>query len=247
MSTSEGVHPTANAQGRRPRCSVLVRGLGDVASATAHRLFRDGYAVAIHNGPDPPKTLFDAEAVLDGLTAGRCEDSRCLSEILEARAFLPVLLADLKVCGNIYAWDVVVDARMQKRIAPEDQRGMAALTIGLGPGQVAGRTADMAVETSWGDRLGAIIGEGSTLPLAGEPRAIEGVGRERNVYALVSGMLRSDYRIGDAVTARRGSRRNADQRPDLRNIARAEPPGRCDFTQRQDRRDRPAVAGARRI
>lgn len=33
---------------------VLLRGIGDVASAVAYRLFLDGHAVAIHGGPAPP-------------------------------------------------------------------------------------------------------------------------------------------------------------------------------------------------
>lgn len=41
----------------------------------------------------------------------------------------------------------------------------------------------------------------TTLPLSGEPRPIEGVGRERNVYAPASGILRSELSIGDSVRA----------------------------------------------
>jgi xanthine dehydrogenase accessory factor len=43
--------------------------------------------------------------------------------------------------------------------------------------------------------------EGAALPLAGEPRAIDGVGRERIVYAPVAGVLRSDLQIGEPVKA----------------------------------------------
>jgi hypothetical protein len=38
---------------------------------------------------------------------------------------------------------------------------------------------DVAIETSWGDNLGAVIEAGSTLPLGGEPRPVGGVGRAR--------------------------------------------------------------------
>jgi hypothetical protein len=77
------------------------------------------------------------------------------------------------------AWTAIVDARMRKRAVPEAQRGLAPMTIGLGPNFVAGETVDLAIETMWGDQLGAIIETGATLPLAGEPRPIGGVGRGR--------------------------------------------------------------------
>ena len=64
---------------------------------------------------------------------------------------------------------------------------------------VAGETVDVAIETMWGERLGAIIEAGSTLPLAGEPRAIGGVGRARFVYAPAGGRFETSARIGDRV------------------------------------------------
>jgi hypothetical protein len=36
--------------------TVVVRGVGDVGSAVAHRLFVEGYAVVIHDGPTPTTT-----------------------------------------------------------------------------------------------------------------------------------------------------------------------------------------------
>jgi xanthine dehydrogenase accessory factor len=88
---------------------------------------------------------------------------------------------------------------LRKRTVPELQRGMAPLTIGLGPNFVAGGTVDLAIETMWGERLGAIIEAGSTLPLAGEPRPIGGVGRARFVYAPTGGRFETSMRIGDRV------------------------------------------------
>jgi xanthine dehydrogenase accessory factor len=120
---------------------------------------------------------------------------------LHARASIPVVVGDLRYWLEASRCTVLIDARMRKRISPESHCGMAALTIGLGPGHVAPRTADVVVETIWGDRLGAVLREGATLPLAGEPRAIDGVGRERIVYAPIEGVLRSDLEIGGPVSA----------------------------------------------
>ena len=41
---------------------------------------------------------------------------------------------------------------MRKRAVPERQRGIAPLTIGLGPNFIAGDTADLAIATMWGER-----------------------------------------------------------------------------------------------
>jgi hypothetical protein len=41
-------------------------------------------------------------------------------------------------------WSAVIDARMRKRAVPEGQRGLAPLTIGLGPNFIAGENVDVA-------------------------------------------------------------------------------------------------------
>src|SRR5262249_4683524 len=54
--------------------------------------------------------------------------------------------------------------------------------------------ADKTSET-----LGAVIPEGASRILAGEPREIAGHGRDRYVYAPFDGVFRTKARIGDAV------------------------------------------------
>ena len=188
--------------------SVLVRGVGDVGSAVAAVLFRAGYTVALHDEPTPttPRrgmafadAVFDGAATLDGLTALRVDTSAKLREALAAREIVPVTVEPFPQTLGAAVWSAVIDARMRKRAVPEQQRGMAPLTIGLGPNFVAGETVDLAIETMWGERLGAVIESGSTLPLAGEPRAIGGVGRDRFVYAPAAGRFETSARIGDRV------------------------------------------------
>jgi len=202
---------TSDANAAIGQGPVLVRGLGDVASAVAHRLFREGLAVALHNGPDPPKThrramsfadaYFDTTATLDGIAARRLDDTWQLPEALRDHMAIPVLVAHFEACLAALHWSLLVDAGLRKRAEPERQRGSAPLVIGLGPGFVAGLNCDMAIETSWGPRLGTIIHEGPTLPFTGEPRAIAGVGRERIVYASVAGTFRATSAIGASVAA----------------------------------------------
>ncbi len=189
---------------------ILVRGSGDIGSAVAHRLFLAGYAVIIHDGSRPTMSrrgmaftdaIFDGQAVLEGVTAMRVDDVAMLDVVLTEHKALPVAVADFPDLLAAVRPDILIDARMRKRVVPEVQRGLAPLTIGLGPNFIAGETTDLAVETSWGDELGAVVACGSTRPLAGEPRPLAGHGRDRFVYAPVAGIFRTTYRIGDLVRA----------------------------------------------
>ncbi len=186
---------------------VVVRGVGDVGSAVAHRLFRAGYRVIIHDTglPTTPRrrmaftdAVFDGKAVLDGVTAVRVDDLAELPLVLSEGEIVPVVVADLREILVTVRPDVVVDARMRKRSQPEVQRGLAPLTIGLGPNFVTGENVDLAVETSWED-LGRVIEDGPTRVLSGEPRPIAGHGRDRVVYSPVDGVFQTTLDIGDCV------------------------------------------------
>ncbi|MGH2534312.1 MAG: hypothetical protein ACRDJW_18740 [Thermomicrobiales bacterium] len=142
--------------------------------------------------------VFDGRAFLDGVEAIRIEDLALLPALLDAHGQVPLVVADFDAVFAACRPDVLVDARMRKHSQPEQQRGLAPLTIGLGPNFVAGRTADLAIETSW-DALGDVIEHGATRPLAGEPRALAGHRRDRYVYAPHPGVFRTDCEIGEAV------------------------------------------------
>lgn len=189
---------------------VLIRGSGDVGSAVAHRLLGSGHAAVIHDValPAAPRrgmafadAIFDGSCELDGVRARRVE----LDELADALGGGDeVLVSIAPTLGDVLAAmvpEVLVDARMRKRARPEVQRGLAPLTIGLGPNFVAGETTDLAIETQWGDDLGAIVAQGATKPLGGEPRAFAGHARDRFVYAPVGGVLRTQAQIAQRVAA----------------------------------------------
>jgi xanthine dehydrogenase accessory factor len=189
---------------------VLVHGVGDIGSAIAHRLFVEGYNVAIHDDPQPTTThrgmsfadaVFDGRAVLDGVRAIRFDDLLQVKRAAAARAAIPVCVRPLAALLAILQPRAFVAAQMHKHSPPEVQLGLAAFTVALGPALTAGRHADVFIETSWDD-LGRLITHGSSLPLAGEPREIDGHGRERYVYAPADGVFQTALHIGDAV--RRG-------------------------------------------
>jgi xanthine dehydrogenase accessory factor len=187
---------------------VLIRGSGDVGSAVAHMLLGRGHEVVIHDValPAAPRrgmaftdAIFDGACELDGVRARRAEPGELGRGDRDA-----VLVSTEPELGDVLAAlapDVLVDARMRKRAKPETQRGLAPLTIGLGPNFVAGETTDLAIETQWGDDLGTVVAAGSTKALGGEPRSFEGHARDRFVYAPVAGVMRTQAAIAQLVSA----------------------------------------------
>lgn len=187
-----------------------MRGVGDVGSAVAHALFRHGFPVVVYDIAAPLTTrrgmaftdaMFDGEAVLAEVRAQRCDSLAAIDDMLAARHAVPVTSLDFSQVVAHLRPPALVDARMRKHAAPEIQRAAARLTIGLGPNFIAGSNVDLAVETEWGERLGAVIERGATAPMRGEPRPIAGHGRDRFVYARRAGRFTAAVRIGDRVHA----------------------------------------------
>lgn len=189
---------------------VLVRGSGDVASAVAHRLFGAGYPVLIQEVVRPAyirrgmaftDAVFEGKADLQGVLAKRPPSAQDVQRMLSCHRAIPVFIGSLPESVQAFAPDVLVDARMRKRVAAEPQRGLAPLSIGLGPGFTAGHEVDLVVETAWGPQLGRVIRQGTAQALAGEPAPIEGVGRDRCVYAAAAGEISHCVAIGSWAEA----------------------------------------------
>lgn len=193
----------------KPDLRILVRGANDVGSAVAHRLFKAGYPVVIHEMPQPTTTrrrmsftdaIFDGHVILNGVEAQLIKRLYLLRGTLVAHRVIPIVVKDFFELLEILRPNILVDARMRKHQQPEIQQGLAELTIGLGPNFIAGGTTDLAIETNWGESLGQIIEHGATNPLLGEPNQIEGHARDRYVYAPAAGKFRTSLQIGDLVT-----------------------------------------------
>ena len=186
--------------------TVLVEGSGDVGSAIAHALFKAGHSVVLQDEPKPAHSrrtmaftdaAFEGIAELEGVLAKRARTMDAVPIMLRCHRAIPVVIQQLSEAREVVRADVIVDARMRKRSKPEVQRGLAKMVIGVGPNFRAGENADVVIETAWGDQLGAVITEGASQPLAGEPRELSGHGRERFVYAPASGVFTTDRVIGD--------------------------------------------------
>jgi xanthine dehydrogenase accessory factor len=192
------------------RARILVRSASDVGSAVALRLRQAGHAVALHDDPRPPHprrgmaftdAWFEGACRLDGVQARLAPSSADLAALLEGGEALPATDAPFAEVLAALAPEVVVDARIHKHAASSPLRGLARVTVALGPGFVAGRDADLVVETAWGEDLGRVMREGAARAYAGEPRPLDGHGRDRYVYAGAAGLFRTRLAIGDAVRA----------------------------------------------
>ena len=121
-------------------------------------LLRSGHEVVIHDVALPPRRAAGWRSPTRSSTAPRARRrpraARGARRAARRAHGDEVLVSIAPELGDVLAAvlpDVLVDARMRKRAQPETQRGLAPLTIGLGPNFVAGQTTDLAVETQWGD------------------------------------------------------------------------------------------------
>lgn len=189
--------------------SAVVRGSGDVGSAVAHALYMRGVNVIVHDDPRPAHlrrgmaftdALFDGQAVLDGVLARQVTDWESLGGAVAADGPLWICDRPLQALLERCKPNLLVDARMRKRAAVEDQRDFAPTVVGLGPGFDTRSNCHLAIETAWGTDLGAVLRSGATAALSGEPRPLGGAGRERFVYAPQAGSWHTALQIGNRVT-----------------------------------------------
>jgi xanthine dehydrogenase accessory factor len=193
------------------RPAVIVIGCGDVGSAVAHALHRAGCAVVLVDHADPPWTRrgmayadawYVGAASLSGVDACFCASVRSIPFVLDRRDMIAATTWSWQGVAGALLPIAIIDARVVKRQAPALLKQIGGpLTIGLGPGFIAGHHVDIAIETAWGDDLGAVIEQGATKAFGGEPRRLGGVGRERYVYAARPGRFQTERAIGECVAA----------------------------------------------
>ena len=187
---------------------IIVRGGGDLATGTIHRLWSAGLRVLVLETTRPAairrqvalcEAVYEGEATVEGLRAVRIEALEQAQSVW-AQGAVPVLVDPEGACIARAKPEVVVDAILAKRNLGT-RRDMAPLTIALGPGFVAGQDVDAVVETKRGHRLGRIIREGSAIPNTGIPGVIGGYGAERVIHAQAAGIFKNVRVIGDIVEA----------------------------------------------
>lgn len=201
----------------RTKQLVIVRGGGDIATGTIHRLHRCGYPVLILETGFPSairrcvafsEAVYDGSAEVEGVACVKVSNYEEACSMME-QGVVPVMIDEqCQVLDKVRPW-AVVDAILAKRNLGTS-RDMADKTIGLGPGFTAGQDVDLVIETMRGHNLGRIIGNGSAEPNTGIPGIIGGVGAERVIHspakgiflgkAMIGGMVEKGQLIGTVVT-----------------------------------------------
>lgn len=185
---------------------VIVRGAGDLATGVIHCLYKCGFKVLALESERPSairrlaafcEAVYDGESTVEGVTAYRA-DSIDAAKALIDEGKLAILCDESADAIKALKPDIVVDAIIAKRNLGTN-KGMAKLTIALGPGFTAGKDVDAVVETMRGHNLGRIIYEGAAMPNTGVPGVIAGVAKGRVIHAPATGTIENIAKIGDIV------------------------------------------------
>jgi xanthine dehydrogenase accessory factor len=187
---------------------VLVRGGGDIATGTIHRLVQAGFLVIVLEIPQPTvirhsvalaQCVFNGEVAIEGVKAvlaSSAEDAlqKTTGEVV------PVLVDPEGISRFVLQPFAVVDAILAKRNIGTN-RDWAPVVIGLGPGFTAGQDVHAVVETNRGHHLGRVYYTGTAEPNTGVPGDIAGFTKERIIRAPANGSFTAVRVIGDKVTA----------------------------------------------
>ena len=185
---------------------IIVRGAGDLATGTIHRLKKSGFRLLVLETDHPAairrqvalsEAVYSGSACVEGVEAIRVENEQQMQEAWK-NGKVPVMVDPEGTCIASLQPKVVVDAILAKRNLGTN-RNMAPLTIALGPGFTAGEDVDVVIETKRGHNLGRVIREGSAYPNTGIPGIIGGYGAERVIHAPAAGILKNKSKIGDIV------------------------------------------------
>lgn len=201
---------TACISGEKAVCMkkgmIVVRGGGDLATGTIHRLWSAGFPVLVLETPRPAairrqvsvcEAVYDGEAIVEGMRAVRIADCGEAARII-GKGDVPILVDPEGESIRQLRPMAVVDAILAK-VNLGTRRDMAPLTVALGPGFEAGVDVDRVIETKRGHDLGRIICRGCACPDTGIPGDVGGHTSERVIHAEKAGVFRNTCRIGDSV------------------------------------------------
>lgn len=185
---------------------VIVRGGGDIATGTIKRLYQCGFKVLVLEVAAPSairRNVAFSEAVYQG--EQKVEDVTCfLAENIEDAVTMLnegklVMLVDPEGASIRKLQPMaVVDAILAKKNLGTN-KGMADITVALGPGFEAGKDVDAVIETKRGHSLGRVIYQGQAIKNTGIPGMIGGYTKERVIHSPAEGKLRNVKKITDIV------------------------------------------------
>ena len=185
---------------------IIVRGAGDIATGSIYMLVKAGYPVICLDIPKPSairrtvsfcQAAYEGKATVQDMTCYLARDFKEAREI-SMKGEVALLLDEKCECLKEYKPWFLVDAILAKKNLGTT-RDMANVTVGLGPGFIAGIDTDYVIETQRGHSLGRIIDKGAAIPNTGVPGMIGGYSRERVIHSPAEGIIRNLHEIGDLV------------------------------------------------
>ena len=185
---------------------IIVRGGGDLATGTIHKLYKCGFPVLILEVKHPSairrnvafsEAVYEGSQTVEAVTCFRADSTEHAAALL-AEGKLPVLVDPSGSAIGLFRPMAVVDAILAKKNLGT-ARDMAPITVALGPGFEAGRDVDAVIETMRGHDLGRVLWNGCAAPNTGIPGIIGGYGKERVLYSPAAGILRNIRQITDTV------------------------------------------------
>ena len=186
---------------------IIVRGGGDLATGTIHRLWSAGlpvvvleaeYPAAIRRQVSISEAVYDGQTVVEGMKGIRIWNCEDVYDMIKER-IVPVMVDPYgEVIRKLHP-AVVVDGILAKKNLGTN-RDMAPFTVALGPGFEAGKDVDVVIETKRGHNLGRVIRDGSAFPNTGIPGNIGGYAAERVIHSSNPGIFHNICKIGDIVT-----------------------------------------------
>ncbi|WP_100065642.1 selenium-dependent molybdenum cofactor biosynthesis protein YqeB [Miniphocaeibacter massiliensis] len=185
---------------------VIVRGGGDIATGTIQRLHRSGFRVLVLEIEKPTTirrtvavstALYNKEYKIEDFKAVKCENELDIFLTWE-KDNVPVVVDPKGDYIDIFKPNYLVDAILAKK-----NIGFTKLEaigkIALGPGFIAGKDADIVIETNRGHNLGRLVFEGEAEENTGIPGIIGGYTTERVIYSESSGEIEHIKKLGDIV------------------------------------------------
>ncbi len=186
--------------------TVLIRGGGELASATIHKLKKSGLRVVVCDLAKPTcvrrlvsfcNAVYEDEWTVQGETSRYIHNLADIEPTLDA-GLIPVLTIPDRDVLDYLKPDIFIDATISKK-PPDYDTTWAPLVIGLGPGIVAGVHAHVVIETQRGHFLGSLIREGEALANTGIPGVIGGHDIDRVLRAPHAGTMSNYFDLGDHV------------------------------------------------
>lgn len=185
---------------------VIVRGAGDIASGVMASLYKYGFKVlaleqakptAIRRHVSFSEAVWQGQMTVEGITAYYAKE---LDQI-QTHLFQDHMVVTVDELGDLIQRlkpVALVDAMLKKKNIMTTL-DMADFVVGIGPGHQVACHCHCAIESNRGQSLGHIYYSDGPLADTGIPGMIEGVSRERVLYATVSGPLQVEKDIGDLV------------------------------------------------